>query len=200
MVSMESLVSAWAVLGVGGAPPDNAIVIGQLATPVVMISAAGLLCLGLFNRLATLVARSRAFANERVLLMRAIASPGPTGASLDCLRLEALEAHSSRVLQRASLLRAALQCLLAGVLAMLASSAAIGLSLVTHAFWSGAFLAFAVGLVAMATGVVFVMKELSQSLRDVKLEDRLLRQFNGMTNSSFDSPPVAGLPAPDTLA
>lgn len=168
------------------ADPGSAVVIGQLATPVVMISAAGLLCLGLFNRLSTLVARSRAFAHERVLLMRAIAepSPGPTGASLDRLRLEALEAHASRVLKRASLLRAALQCLLAGVLAMLASSAAIGLSLVTHAFWAGAFLAFAIGLLAMAAGIVLVMKELSQALRDVMLENNLLREFNDMTGGT----------------
>ena len=45
---------------------DTAVVIGQLATPVVMISAAGLITLGLFNRYAVVVGRSRTFANERV--------------------------------------------------------------------------------------------------------------------------------------
>jgi hypothetical protein len=170
---------------------ETATVIGQLAAPVVMISASGLLCLALFNRLATLVARSRAVAAERVVLLRSLdnPAPGPTGASLDRLRLEALEAHSSRVLKRAALLRAALQSLLAAVLAMLASSGAIGLSLASHQFWSLALWAFGAGLLAMAAGVVLVMAELSQALRDVKLEDRVLRQFSDMTDGSV--PPAA---------
>ncbi len=165
---------------------DIADVIGQLAAPVVMISAAGLLCLALFNRLATIVARSRAFAAERVVLLRALANPapGPTGASLDRLRLESLEAHASRVLKRAALLRAALQCLLAGVLAMLASSGAIGLSLVSDRLWHLALIAFGLGLLAMAVGVVLVMAELSQALRDVKLEDKMLLRFSSITDPS----------------
>ncbi len=162
--------------------PDTAQVIGQLVAPVVMISANGLLCLAFFNRLATLVARSRAFANERVALLRAAGggTPGPVGAALDSMRLEALEAHSSRVLKRATLLRSSLQCLLAGVLAMLACSAAIGLSLVSHSLWYVALVAFAVGILAMAVGVGLVMAELAQALRDVQLEDRLLRSIDAM--------------------
>lgn len=158
---------------------NTAVVIAQLATPVVMISAAGLLCLGLFNRLATLVARSRAFAKERVELIRAISNPaeGPAGAALDRLRLEALEAHTARVLKRAVYIRAALQCILAAVLSMLASSAAIGLSILSHSLWIYALIAFGLGLLAMAVGVVLVMAELAQALRDVKLEQRLLNEF-----------------------
>lgn len=163
---------------------DTAVVIAQLATPVVMISAAGLLCLGLFNRLATLVARSRAFAKERVELIRAIANPisGPAGAALDRLRLEALEAHTDRVLKRASYIRAALQCLLAGVLCMLGSSAAIGLSILSPRLWVFALIAFGLGLLAMASGVVLVMAELAQALRDVKFEQRILSEFEGLAD------------------
>lgn len=163
---------------------DSAVVIGQLAAPVVMISASGLISLALFNRLATLVARSRTFAAERVELVRSLADPAPgaTGGALDRLRLEALEAHSARVLSRASLLRAALQCIMAGILAMLASSAAIGLSMLSHTFWSAGLVAFGVGLIAMAAGVILVMTELSQALRDVKLEHRLLHQIEEMTS------------------
>ncbi|KAA0216020.1 MAG: DUF2721 domain-containing protein [Leptolyngbya sp. PLA3] len=161
-----------------------AVVIAQLATPVVMISAAGLLCLGLFNRLATLVARSRAFAKERVELIRTIASPaeGMAGAALDRLRLEALEAHSARVLKRATLLRASLQCILAAILAMLASSAAIGLSIFSSDLWVWALICFGVGLAAMAAGVILVMAELAQALRDVKLEQRLLNEFENLSD------------------
>ncbi|MCC7388956.1 MAG: DUF2721 domain-containing protein [Phycisphaerales bacterium] len=161
---------------------DSAVVIGQLAAPVVMISASGLLSLALFNRLAILVARSRAFAAERVELVRALAEPAPgvTGATLDRMRLEALEAHASRVLSRAALLRAALQCVMAGILAMLASSAAIGLSMLSPQFWSAGLIAFGIGLLAMAAGVVLVMVELSQALRDVKLEHSMLHQLEEM--------------------
>lgn len=163
---------------------STAVVISQLATPVVMISAAGLLCLGLFNRLATLVARSRAFAKERVDLIRAIAHPveGSAGAALDRLRLEALEAHTARVLKRATLLRASLQCILAAILAMLGSSAAIGLSILSRELWIYALLTFGVGLLAMAAGVVLVMAELTQALRDVKLEQRILNEFESLSD------------------
>lgn len=162
---------------------DTAVVIGQLATPVVMISAAGLISLGLFNRYAVLVARSRTFANERLLLLRTAtqAAPGANGNSIDRIRMEALEAHSSGVLKRASLVRAALQCLLTSILAMLASSAAIGLSLVSQPLWFVAFLAFALGLLAMAAGVGLEMAELALSLRDVRLEDRLLHELEEFT-------------------
>lgn len=175
---------------------QTASVIAQLAAPVVMVSAGGLLCLALFNRLATLVARSRAFANERVVLLRALAEPAPgvTGASLDRMRLEALEAHASRVLKRAALLRAALQCLLGGVLMMLASSGAIGLSLVSQRLWYVALVAFGVGLIAMASGVVLVMAELAQALRDVKLENSILRQIGDLVEPS--PPPGPEAPRP----
>ncbi len=161
---------------------DTAVVIGQLATPVVMISAAGLITLGLFNRYAVVVGRSRTFANERVQLLKS-ASQGSANSfgALDQLRLEALEAHSSGVLRRAALIRAALQCLLASILAMLGSSAAIGLSLISQPLWFVAFLSFAVGLLAMAAGVLLEMFELSLSLRDVRLENRLLHDIEEMT-------------------
>ncbi|USN98623.1 MAG: DUF2721 domain-containing protein [Phycisphaeraceae bacterium] len=173
--------------------PDTAVVISQLVAPVVMISANGLLCLALFNRLATLVARSRAFAKERVELLRAQDQPhpGPTGASLDQIRLEALSAHAARVLKRAQLLRFALQCLLFSVLAMLASSAAIGLSLASHSLWFVALFAFALGVLAMAVGVVLVMTELAQALRDAQLEDRILTQLESLAGNSTQSEPRA---------
>ncbi|HZW08356.1 MAG TPA: DUF2721 domain-containing protein [Phycisphaerales bacterium] len=170
---------------------ETAHVIGQLAAPVVMISAAGLLCLALFNRLAAVVARSRAFAAERVHLLRSLDHPasGAVGASLDRLRLEALESHASGVLKRAVLIRAALQSLLAGVLLMLASSGAIGLSLASPRFWSLALWAFGLGLLAMGGGVVLVMAELSRALHDVKLEDRVLRRFSDLTEPSASNSP-----------
>lgn len=173
-------------MSTGGAiQPDTAVVIGQLVAPVVMISACGLLSLALFNRLAVLVARSRAFANERVKLLRSQddGHPGPTGAALDQIRLEALAAHAARVLKRANLLRYALQCLLLSVLAMLASSAAIGLSLVSHSLWYVALLSFGLGLLAMAGGVVLVMIELSQALRDAQLEDRILSRLESIAGN-----------------
>lgn len=161
---------------------DTAVVIGQLATPVVMISAAGLITLGLFNRYAVVVGRSRTFANERVQLLKSASQGAAHGfGALDQLRLEALEAHSSGVLRRAGLIRAALQCLLASILAMLGSSAAIGLSLISQPLWFVAFLCFAVGLLAMAAGVLLEMFELSLSLRDVRLENRLLHDIEEMT-------------------
>jgi hypothetical protein len=150
--------------------------ISHIVAPVVMISAACLLCLGLFNRLATLVSRSRAFAAERVALLRHIAagSPGPAGAALDQVRLEGLEEHAASVLRRATLIRNALVCILSSVLSMLACSAMIGAMLLAPWMAGLALSAFGLGVVLMGTGVVLVIAELSRALRDVRLEHEVL--------------------------
>lgn len=58
--------------------PDAVHTIQLLVAPVVMISAAGLVCLALYNRLATIVGRIRAIHKEEIdTLSRMSIAPAP---------------------------------------------------------------------------------------------------------------------------
>ena len=95
-----------------------------ILAPVVMISACGLLCLALYNRLASIVSRARAFHHERfevqMRLTRLAGDPAQADAAAQLGdRLGLLEYQVGQILARAARVRNALTCLLATVLCML---------------------------------------------------------------------------------
>ncbi len=160
-------------------PETTSQIIQQLVAPAVMISAAGLLCLALFNRLSTVLARVRAFAVERTSLLRAAGTPGPSLAdnALTRVRLEALEAQASSLLRRARYIRNALMLLISGVLCQLACSLLIGLSLLTAWSATAALASFVLGVLATAGAMVCVLAELRRSLDDARSEHRVLEEM-----------------------
>lgn len=152
--------------------PDAVHTIQLLVAPVVMISAAGLVCLALYNRLATIVGRIRAIHKEEIdALSRMSLAPAPAPSRSARRRVVTLEEQVEHLMARARLVRAALVCLLATILSMLLCSLAIGLSLV----WSyAAYVALAVfllGVLVEATGVVLAILELRIALVAAALED-----------------------------
>jgi hypothetical protein len=154
--------------------PDVVHTIQLLVAPVVMISAAGLVCLALYNRLAAIVGRIRAIHKEEVdALARFSLAPAPAASKPSPRvrrRVVTLEEQVDHLMARARLLRAALVCLLVTVLSMLVCSLAIGASLV----WDGAaYVALAVflcGVVIEASGVVLAILELRIALVAAALE------------------------------
>lgn len=160
-------------------PQATSHIIQQLVAPAVMISAAGLLCLALFNRLSTLVARVRAFGVERTNLLRAAGVPGPTLAvnALTRVRLEALEEQTSSLLRRARLIRNAIVLMICGVLCQLACTLLIGLSLAAAWPEVAALAAFVLGVLATAAAMVCVLAELRRSLDDAQSEHRVLEEM-----------------------
>ncbi|MEX2214453.1 MAG: DUF2721 domain-containing protein [Phycisphaeraceae bacterium] len=154
--------------------PNVVQVIQLLVAPVVMISACGLLCLALYNRLGTIVGRARAFLKERfdaVDRLSAMELDEQTSAEAHLIRkrLGVLEAQVRHIVARARLVRAGLFCLLATVLCMLACSIALGLSLLVPIQWA-AVVFFAMGVVAMGAGTTLAMIELMRALDPLVIE------------------------------
>jgi hypothetical protein len=76
----------------------------QMVSPAVMVSACGLLLLGLGNRYARVVDRIRAFAGE----VRQLQKPGAKAALEDTERLRVLDVQISDLFQRGRLVRNAM--------------------------------------------------------------------------------------------
>ncbi len=157
--------------------PDVVHTIQLLVAPVVMISAAGLVCLALYNRLAAIVGRIRAIHKEEYdALARLSLAPSPPPSPRVRGRVVTLEAQVDHLMARARLLRAALVCLLVTVLSMLLCSLAIGASLVWGEAAYVALAVFLAGVVVEATGIVLAILELRIALVAAALEDASIEQ------------------------
>jgi hypothetical protein len=157
-------------------------IIQLLVAPVVMISACGLLCLALYNRLMAIVLRARTFHKELFDTMVRLAADagGKAGSPLDQSlhqRIDLLEKQVAQILGRAKLVRNSLILLLNTVAAMLCCSVALGLSL----FWSlGARVAlglFGVGVASMLGAVGLAIMELTCALDPVLMESTAIDEL-----------------------
>lgn len=146
-----------------------------LVAPVIMISANGLICLALYNRLAAIVSRTRTFHKERfdaVTLLSSMPLEQQTSPKAHQLRRRSteLEQQSVRILRRARLVRSAIMLLLGTVLSMLLCSLSLGLTLfMPRLVWLPLVLFF-VGTLMMAGSVVLAMLELAAALEPVEAE------------------------------
>jgi hypothetical protein len=146
-----------------------------LVAPVVMISACGLLCLALYNRLAAMVSRARAFHKEQfdaMARLKAADNGHPDPAPIQHLRrrVELLDVQVAQILRRAGLVRNALILLLSTVLCMLGCSIALGLSLLSPVFTRLALACFLLGIGTMSGAIVLALRELTRALDPVLLE------------------------------
>ncbi len=146
--------------------------------PVVMISANGLLCLAFYNRLSSIVNRSRAINKERFELgvrhSALAATPGCPEALHIVRRIQILDELGHQLYDRARLMRATLISLLVSVVFMLACSLALGLSPLGASLGWAALGLFVAGSLAMMYGVLLAAQELRISL------DPLLFEHEGM--------------------
>lgn len=153
-------------------------VIQSLVAPVIIISACGLLCLALYNRLTAIVSRARAFNKERYdlhikLEMIDSDEQHDSGRSEITARLEMLSSQVAQVLERAQLIRKALQYLLISILFMLGCSLATGLSVIPNTaqvfFWI-AMVCYATGICTMGYGIYKAFTELHFALMPAVIE------------------------------
>jgi hypothetical protein len=158
-------------------------IIQMLVAPVVLISACGLLCLALYNRLAAIVSRARAFNKERVEVLTHLSTLSleeQTGPQAGQLRRRAitLEKQMPHILKRGRLVRNALISLLFSVLCMLGCSLALGLwKALDWAAWLAVGFFF-LGIAAMMAAVLLAIWELLRALDPVAVE-----------HSAMDQPP-----------
>lgn len=143
--------------------------IQAILTPALMISACGLLLLGLNNRYGTVISRIRALNDEK---RRKLADPeGIDREYVDALRFESVLQQIPSLMTRANYLRRSLIFLWMGVISYLVSSILLGLGLffginaAALAVWI-----FLVGLTGAAIGVIFALLDITLAYRVLKLE------------------------------
>jgi hypothetical protein len=143
--------------------------IQAILAPALMISACGLLLLGLNNRYAIVIGRIRMLNDEK---RRKLADPeGIDREYVDALRFESVLQQIPSLMQRANYLRRALLFLWIGVFGYLLSSIMLGvgiffgLSAAIYAVWI-----FMIGLVSAAVGVVFALFDIALAYKVLKLE------------------------------
>jgi Protein of unknown function (DUF2721) len=156
-------------------------IIHTLVAPVVMISAQGLICLALYNRLAAVVGRLRVFSRENFDAQTRLDDLSPEqqeGALARRLRarMAALNGQYSGVLRRARLLRKALILLQTAVLAMLICTMVLGLSLALPGVEGWSLVPFFAGVLATAGAIVLSIRELAVALDPVRAERAALRK------------------------
>lgn len=143
--------------------------IQAILAPALMISACGLLLLGLNNRYTTVVNRIRLLNDEK---RRKLSDPeGIDREYVDALRFESVMRQIPSLLIRANHLRRALIFLWLAVVSCLISSVFLGAGLFISA--NGAVLAvwiFMFGLLAAAAGVVFALFDITLAYKVLKLE------------------------------
>ncbi len=146
---------------------DTSHLLAVAATPVVLISACGLVTLALYNRLGAILARLRSIHQQKIGLLD---GPHSDKATL----LDMLDAQIVAVTRKGRLVQNGLRCLLGAVAALLLCSVFAGASVVYEG----------VGVVALGTGVLGValflaglgwaMKELTLSLSPLEEETAYL--------------------------
>ncbi len=151
-----------------------------------MISACGLLCLAQYARLAAIVGRLHQFHRERFDVF--VKASNGEGSEKQVLtnRFEGIGEQADHILERVYMTRQILMCLIFCVLFMIASSLAIGMSLMVGWFQCFTVGFFILGVLSMSAAMAIALVELRYSLREVEYEhDR---------NIKLD-PPV-GMPPP----
>ncbi len=163
--------------------------IQSLVAPVVVISANGLLCLALYNRLAAVVNRMRTLNKERFDLLADLSAEGcrepdlPERNRLET-RLHVLDELGHQLFERARLIRDSLVCLLVAVLAMLACSLALGLEPLAPAFGLAALALFVVGILVMMAGIVRAIQDLAATLYPLRFEHDMIEASQSESNGT----------------
>ncbi|MDX1963268.1 MAG: DUF2721 domain-containing protein [Pirellulales bacterium] len=165
--------------------------IRELAIPVVMISANGLICLALYNRLAAITTRLRLFFRERfdldVRLVTVQSTSDPQHPELAIRlrqRLDTVDQQCQLVLRRAKLVRNSLIMLLLSVVGMLVITLLLGLSHELPWVTSLILSTFVVSVILMIVGVTLAICELTISIEPVEAESLTIKPASSVPSGS----------------
>jgi hypothetical protein len=150
--------------------------------PIIVISAAGLLCLAFYNRLTAVVTRLRGFDRERLQEQQAAEAAEAKGEAAALLHhrqlLTMLRDQTELVRRRAHLIQRTLFCLLSTIICLALCSLALGLSTIWPSLVLGAVLLFVAGLLLLIFGASFALLELRRALHPIEIETLAI---SGMT-------------------
>jgi len=140
-------------------------------TPLVPISACGLITLALYNRLGTIFARIRAFHQQKIELLEGLNKLEDDDAQM---LLDMLESQIAKVTFKAKTIQKGLYCLLSAVLAFLLCSLFFSTAVLYE--WSGvvAIVMHILGLFLFLAGIVCAIRELTLSLTPLEEESEYL--------------------------
>jgi hypothetical protein len=150
---------------------DTAHLLSISVTPVVLISACGLISLALYNRLGIILARIRAFHQQKIEFLKEI-DQRPNGDQQKML--EMLDSQVAKVTIKARVIQRGLYCLMSAVLAFLSCSL---LTPATEFHVSMGMLAFGVyvlGVLLFIAGICWAIRELALSLIPLEEESACL--------------------------
>lgn len=147
--------------------------IQTILAPAVMISACGLLLLGMQNRYGRINDRLRALARERLDLLPRRDTPQAQ------VRLDAIERQIPDLLARLRIQRNAVYDLFAAVIVFVVDAFVIAASLFVRAAWlnAAALAVFLVGMGLVLWAMVLAAREIAISARAVTLEVEEIMQL-----------------------
>lgn len=146
---------------------DTSHLLTVAVTPVVLISACGLVTLALYNRLGAILSRLRAFHQQKLGLLD---DPHFDQASL----LDMLDSQIVAVTRKGRLVQNGLCCLLAAIAALLLCSVFAGASVVYEGVGVVALGTGLLGVALFLAGIGWAMKELTLSLTPLEEETAYL--------------------------
>jgi hypothetical protein len=159
--------------------PSGTQIIQAGVSPIIVISACGLLCLAFYNRMAAVVGRLRAFHREQLQVTEALAKCTSSGEEIGLVRnqeiLGMLSVQIGHVTRRARLIRSTLVMLLLSVAVMACCSVAVGLATLMPWLAYVAAPLFVIGLGLVVAGVCFAVTELKCAMDPVELESRFVQ-------------------------
>jgi len=142
--------------------------VSAFLSPVIFISAAGLLLLSINVRLMGIVSRLRSFHWESHQKERA-------GAHAEA---QALELQIQTITQRAVMVRNAFFCVLASIFLTLITCLLLGVAVVMPAAYAVAIPFFVLGFLAMLTGIGYYICEVTRALSAVRDERQVLAHLD----------------------
>jgi hypothetical protein len=145
--------------------------IQAILAPALMVSACGLLLLGLLNRYTVIMSRIRVLNEERRRLVRATTPPAEA-VPLEVARLASVMRQLEDLMDRVRLLRNAVMCQVLAVGCFVLASLLIGLRVAGPEWLKLAhpLPVFVIGMAILFAGVVFEGTDVVRAYRTIRLE------------------------------
>jgi uncharacterized protein DUF2721 len=141
-------------------------------TPVVLISACGLVLLALYNRLGVILARLRAFHQQKIELLKEL--DRREGGEQQHLLVDLIDSQLAKVTAKARVIQYGLYCLLAAVLALLLCSLLAAAAVWHESVGVAALGMHVLGVALFLAGVGWALRELTLSLTPLEEESAYL--------------------------
>lgn len=150
---------------------DTVQLLSASVTPVVLISACGLVALGLYNRLNAILGRIRLFHQQKIELLEEL-DKGEAFDEVPLLNL--IDSQITQVTLKGKAIQKALFCLLSAILAFLSCSLLAAAVVLHQAFGLLALAMHIAGLSLFLAGVGWAIRELTLSITPLEEESAYL--------------------------